>query len=174
MLYPKKTKSIIKKESAIFNKLPSYPLIPYTKDNYQNALSFLFLKWHERAAENPYSKAPYDLSYACKFCSIFACQLFGGSLYGNHDHQFCVLENGSIVDFSKDSEFTKSLTNPYIHDEIFWMSPDHKDSLVSTTNRIAKWLEEFHGAELIPPKISNHAVEKSMTEFLMNSTEPNF
>lgn len=102
---------------------------------------FLFQKWCERAEENG-REEPRDLSYSCKFSTLFFKALFGGKIEGNHGHQYNVL-NGEVIDLSEDSEDVKGLKNPYYNDELFFGNVDHVKSMKSCTERVEKWVEQF-------------------------------
>lgn len=128
-------------------KLKSMKLrgIPLTPENLKSAKDFALRKWQERAAERGYRK-PKDLSDACKFCSEFAANLFGGKTKGNYHHQFAVVNN-YIVDLAENSKNVKDLkargVDPYKHDPAFWGNPDHKESIKSIQPRIKKWRTQF-------------------------------
>lgn len=107
------------------------------------AKEYLLRRWKERARELG-RPIPDDLSYSCKFTSMFASIVFGGKMQGNHDHQYVVLQNGDILDLNEDAADTKALGDrAYVHDPIFWNSPDHKASMKSCEPRVNDWVSGF-------------------------------
>ena len=117
-------------------------IIPATPENITKAKEFVFRKWQERAKELGRPE-PTDLSSSCKFGSLFAQKIFGGKLQGNYDHQYVVLANGQIIDFSHDAADVQKLKKVYYHDSLFWNNPDHRESMKSCLPRVNKWVDEF-------------------------------
>lgn len=109
--------------------------------NFDRMRSFVLQKWKERARERGLPE-PKDLSNSCKFCTLFVKALHGGEIRGNYHHQFNVI-NGEIVDLSFDSEDVSKLDDPYEHDEIFWLNPEHKESMKSCKPRVRQWVKEY-------------------------------
>lgn len=132
------TKSWLNKETDGF--------LPATEDNIQKAKDFAFKKWRERAIERG-RQEPVDLSFSCKFCSLFVKQVFGGRIEGNYDHQYNVIYDQRI-DLSEGSADVLTLDKPYYHDTRFFGCKDHLDSLNSCLERVDSWTELFT-AELI-------------------------
>jgi hypothetical protein len=117
--------------------------LPATPANITLAKAFVFEKWKERAAEMGRS-TPEDLSYACKFTSIFAQRVFGGELRGNYDHQYLVTHDGKIVDLNEEARDVLELgDDAHEHDDEFFGSDDHEASLASCLPRVEKWVQEF-------------------------------
>jgi hypothetical protein len=120
--------------------------LPATVENVTKAHDFVFEKWKERARENR-REEPLDLSFSCKFSSMFAQRIFGGEIQGNYDHQFLRLDNGEIVDLNKDAADVQAIVDddedPYHHDDDFFGSPDHRDSMDSCQPRVDQWVDEF-------------------------------
>ena len=113
-----------------------------TSKNIKLAKDFVFEKWKERQAER--FMVPNDLSYSCKFSSMFAQRIFGGTIKGNYDHQFVVLPDGNILDLNYDAEDVKKLGDKaYKHDPKFFGKGDHKKSMKSCEPRVNRWVEEF-------------------------------
>ena len=115
--------------------------IPATDENLQKAKDFILEKWRERAAERG-NQMPSDLSYSCKFTTLFVKMVFGGSIKGNFDHQFNFID-GRIVDLNHDAADVVSLDDPHRHDELFFGNRDHIGSMKSCLPRVEQWVEEF-------------------------------
>ena len=132
--------------------------------NIARAREFALKKWKERAAERG-SPEPSDLSYSCKFTSLFCQKLFGGKIRGSWDHQYIVLDDGAVVDLNIDAEDVKALGDKaHTHDPSFFRgNRDWKDSMNSIKPRVAQWVKEFkstlnesvleEGLIAIPPKM---------------------
>jgi hypothetical protein len=114
--------------------------IPATQDNIVKAKTFVLKKWQERAAER--GKTVDDLSNACKFSSMFAQRIFGGTIQGNYDHQYLVLSD-RVIDLNDDAMDVQKMSNPYRHDKSFFGKKDYKASMKSCEPRVEKWVEEF-------------------------------
>jgi hypothetical protein len=144
-----------------------------SEENIARARAFAMEKWKERARERG-SPDPADLSYSCKFTSLFAQRLFGGKIQGNYDHQFLALPDGKIVDLNIDAEDVKKLGDrAHQHDPLFLnkRNRDWRDSMQSVQPRVDRWVEEFksslqnecieeeridEGLIAIPPKMHEH------------------
>lgn len=141
-----KTPKVLSYERSLLKKIQGSVVQPIEWNPHTNeaAYSFLLMKWKERAKERGLQE-PVDLSYACKFCSLFAWVVFSGEIMGNEDHQFCVMNDGRVLDFTEASELTQSLDpdTAWTHDDAFWMSKDHRDSLASIVARVKSWIIEF-------------------------------
>ncbi|AOG03472.1 hypothetical protein [Bosea sp. RAC05] len=87
-------------------------------------------------------RAPSDLTNACKFASLFAKLIFGGSIAGNEKHQFNLI-NGRIVDLTAGSSGLAGMKGAYRHDPIFFGNDDHLASLVSCMPRVREWADDF-------------------------------
>ena len=120
-----------------------------TDELIEAAREFVFERWKERAAER-YREEPKDLSYSCKFGSLFLHALIGGRITGNEDHQF-VEKDGEIYDLSADAEDVAKLPHPYHMDPLFFGSRDHLVSMNSCLPRVSDWLESFDYA---PPALT--------------------
>lgn len=118
--------------------------LPATVDNIHRAKDFLMGKWVEWHQERG-NDHPEDLSNSCKFSSLFAREVFGGRLRGNHLHQFVELPNGQILDLNIDARDVLNMGAHAHHhdDELFWGNPEHKESLDSCRPRVAQWVAEF-------------------------------
>lgn len=120
-------------------------IYPLTEENLALAAEVALQCWRERSAERS-APPPADLSYSCKFCSLYAKALFGGSIRGNFDHQYNVIQ-GKRVDLSGASMDVSAIrsagANPYFHDSDFFGSGDHLESLLSCLPRVEKWLRTF-------------------------------
>jgi hypothetical protein len=116
-----------------------------TDENLAAAKRMAMHGWSMRAKERGISD-PEDLSYSCKFSSLFIKILFGGSIAGNHDHQFNVID-GKIIDLSSDSgdvnDIKKNGEDPYAIDHDFLFNEDHIDSMYSCLPRVESWVEKF-------------------------------
>lgn len=114
-----------------------------TPENIELAREFVFGKWKERAIERGQPE-PSDLSYACKFSSMFAQRIFGGEVQGNLDHQYLRTWDGNIVDLNIDAEDVKMLgDDAHWHDEGWFGCPEHNESIASCRPRVEKWVREF-------------------------------
>ena len=116
-------------------------VLPLTDENLRKAREFVFVKWKERAQERG-DKIPEDLAKSCKFSTLFIKKLFGGSIQGNVDHQYNVID-GKIIDINKDAKDVLRLENPYNHDPKFFGNPEHMDSMKTCIERVNIWVEEF-------------------------------
>lgn len=152
----------------------------------ESARYFVGLRWTERQAERmaqlqaqfqiepePGSAsllagpAPQDLAGACKFASMFAQRLFGGSLRGNVDHQYLQREDGRIIDLcalASDVAETRRLgRDPYRHDRRWFGNAEHKASLRSCEERVEAWVAAWQaaGGTIFVPEPSNVTPEPS-------------
>jgi hypothetical protein len=121
-----------------------------TDEIIEKAKAFCLRKWVERhierfpglAADRP-DMTPTDLSYSCKFTSLFAQKLFGGVLRGNYHHQY-LISNGKKIDLNIDAADVKRLgKKAYRHDAKFFGNRHHQASLDSCMPRVNQWVEEF-------------------------------
>lgn len=145
MLYsqhPSKSATSISREARLLSAINCSTKLEFSEPLFLELQVFLLKVWQQRATER-LLRQPVDLSYACKFCSLFAVSVLGGELAGNQDHQFSILADGRVIDFTRDSEFTKSLHMPYLHDESFWLNKDHFESLQSIIPRVNDWLLQY-------------------------------
>lgn len=120
--------------------------LPATPENIARAKEFVMKKWIERFRERsgPNASPPTDLTDSCKFSSLFAQEVFGGSLRGNGDHQYVETPKGEIIDLNIDAQDVKQLGDrAHRHDDLFWGSRDHRVSLNSCRGRVADWVKEF-------------------------------
>lgn len=107
-------------------------------DNLEIVRGALSRLWAERAAERGLVP-PDDLAGSCKFSSLLVSSVFGLEMRGSFDHQFCVTEDGSVVDLNENEPDVLDLDEPHEHDEDFWMSRDHRESLESCLLRVMRW-----------------------------------
>jgi len=123
---------------------PAMSILPIaaTAENVEFAKQFVLAKWRERATERLMAP-PQDLSSSCKFTSLFAREVFGGKIRGNWDHQFVVLPGGDILDLNEDALDVQGMSDPYRHDDLFWMNREHRKSLKSCMPRVKTWISEF-------------------------------
>ena len=135
-------------------------LIDLSEGMLTTARAFVFERWlereHGRASDRatlaglPFDvwarergwNAPQDLTNASKFSSLFTKLIFGGSIQGNADHQFNVID-GRIVDLTAGSAGLSGLANPYNHDPLFFGHDDHLASLASCMPRVRLWADQF-------------------------------
>ncbi len=103
--------------------------------------SFCYKKWCERAAERGVGK-PDDLSYSCKFTSMFVREVIGGYISGSYDHQFVVLDD-EVIDINQDAQDVRDLDDPHDEDFSFLGRRDHLESLESCVPRVNDWVSEF-------------------------------
>lgn len=127
----------------LINLVEAAHFLPATPENIERAKAFVFEKWKERAAERG-KPEPADLSYACKFSSLFAQRIFGGELRGNIDHQFLRTWDGQIVDLNMDAADVRELgADAHEHDEDWFGCDDHEESMASCLPRVEKWVKQF-------------------------------
>lgn len=130
---------------------------------------FVGLRWAERQAERlaqsqaqhqiepdtspappRAGSAPQDLAGACKFASMFAQRLFGGSLRGNGDHQYLQRDDGRIIDLcalaSDVAEIRRLGRDPYRHDRRWFGNAEHKASMRSCEERVDAWVAAWQAA----------------------------
>jgi ribosomal protein S18 acetylase RimI-like enzyme len=162
---------------------------PATPEWIQKAKEFVAEKWAQRAVEFGREK-PRDLKGACKFCSLFAQELFGGELRGNWHHQFVVLD-GKTIDLTEGSEGS----DRYDHDDQFWGNREHRESLASCRPRVEQWVAEFqqrypitktasapvglidwnHPQEGLTTSFETlHAIDPRMTAYITNLLHSNY
>lgn len=147
---------------------------------------FVGLRWAERQAERLVRSqaqyqiepdlspaqplagpAPQDLAGACKFASMFAQRLFGGSLRGNVDHQYLQRHDGRVIDLcalaSDVAEARRLGRDPYRHDRRWFDNADHKASLRSCEKRVDAWVVAWQavGGTIFVPEPSNVTPEPS-------------
>ena len=137
--------------------------LPVTDENIRAAKKFVFEKWKERAREMGRDE-PIDLSSACKFASLFAAKVFGGTVRGNFFHQWVELPSGQHLDLNSEAADVatmlqgeipndtksyaqlnrKKLPNPlYTHDDRHMKTRGNKESMDSIRPRVDRWVEEF-------------------------------
>lgn len=112
-----------------------------TAENVEAARIFALDRWRERAEENGLP-VPADLSGACKFCSLFAKSLFGGSIDGHYDHIFNRI-GGEVLDLSAASADVIGLRDAYRSDPEFLASEDLHYSLETCVPRVLRWVAAF-------------------------------
>ena len=88
--------------------------LPATPDNVAAAQTFALARWREHVAEMTRKISrlraceyvePADLSNACRFAAVFAQAVFGGELYGNYYHVWCVTADGQRIDLTDGVQF---------------------------------------------------------------------
>lgn len=106
---------------------------------------FVYEKWCQRANERNQAQ-PDDLSYSCKFSSLFIKMIFGGIIEGNEHHQYNVID-GKIWDLSSQSHDVLMLKekdiDAYYHDVYFFANDEHLESLQSCMPRVMGWASEY-------------------------------
>ena len=112
-----------------------------TETNISRAKAFVLAKWKERAAELERPE-PKDLTDACKFASMFAQQIFGGRLRGNHDHQWLEID-GNIVDLTDAAGVERWPEDIHEHDDDFWGNEEHQENMATCIPRVNRWVQEF-------------------------------
>lgn len=117
-------------------------LIPHSEDAEEAARDFALNGWNARRFERGLPAAK-DLSNACKFASLFARELFGGTLKGNAEHQYLELPSGQVVDLTQGSAMFDEMDDPMVHDPDFWGNPEHVESLESCMPRVDDWVKGF-------------------------------
>ncbi|WP_156924266.1 transcriptional regulator [Derxia gummosa] len=106
-----------------------------------DAGDFIFRKWRERASERG-EPVPLDLSRSCKYGSLFMSLVYGGTIAGNYQHQFNIID-GRIVDLSHAAADVFRMREPYAHDADLFVADFHRESMASITPRVSGWVEEF-------------------------------
>ena len=137
--------------------------LPATPENIAAAKSFVFGKWRERAKELGRDD-PVDLSDACKFTSLFAATVFGGTMRGNFFHQWVALPDGRTLDLNDEAadvitmlrgeipddakDYASSMgkklpSSLYTPDERHMRSRGNRQSMASVRLRVQQWADEF-------------------------------
>lgn len=141
------------KPQKILGQLENADPLEYNSEHFLTAQAFVMNKWLERFNEKKQGweksiggeygeKPPQDLSGSCKFSSLFAATVFGGEVQGNEYHQYCVVGK-HVIDLNKDAKDVKDLEDPYYHDDYFFGSKDHMESMKHCKDRVNAWLKEF-------------------------------
>ena len=115
--------------------------LSYSYARFARAKLFLFEKWCELATTQNLIR-PTDLSSSCKYGSLFAQNIFGGSIRGHYEHQYNFIE-GRLVDLSHDSLDVGRMSNPYLHEKTYFDIPETRISLARCSPRAAQWACEF-------------------------------
>ena len=114
-------------------------------NNWEFLRTFLLEMWNERAMEMYNSKVD-DLSMSCKFVSLFCFKLFGGTLQGNYNHSYLVIE-GKIFDPTYPSSmfdtFKVQKVDPYEIDNNTYFNDDYQESIYSCEPRVDIWINLF-------------------------------
>jgi hypothetical protein len=105
------------------------------------AREFVFVKWCERAQERG-EAPPVDLSRSCKYGTLFMHTVFGGTIAGNYQHQFNVIDD-RIVDLSDGAADVALLSFPYRHDPDLFGVAEHIASMDGCRPRVDVWAAEF-------------------------------
>jgi hypothetical protein len=121
--------------------LPQIGKLTYSSENFAKAKVFLFGKWCELASARNLIK-PTDLSRSCKYGSLFAQRVFGGSIRGHYEHQYNFID-GRLVDLSHDSLDVGRMTNPYLHEILFFAIPEIQARLAKCSPRAEQWANDF-------------------------------
>lgn len=99
--------------------------------------------WRDRARERGFPE-PSDLSSSCMFSSLLVRALFGGTIRGNHDHQFNQV-GGVVIDLNSTAADVAAIRargcDPYWHDRRFFGNADHLANMLSCMPRVANWLD---------------------------------
>src|ERR1035437_5037854 len=91
--------------------------------NLQRAKRFALARWQERARLHDQGKeVPPDLAGACKFCALFAQELFGGELKANWFHVWVSLD-GNVLDLT-DAQGV-SVEQSALAEDTPWFRPWH-------------------------------------------------
>lgn len=120
-----------------------------TPDIVEAARKFIAKKWAERAKELGREK-PENTKTACKFASMFAHRVFGGTLEGNARHQYLRTADGHVLDLTDWSD-----ESAYRHDASFFHNPEHAESMSSCKQRVDSWVAEF---------VQKHPVRESLLQ----------
>ena len=115
------------RQEACSGCLPAEAVVRPTKANIAAARDFVWHKWLERASETD-RQPPTNLSGACKFASMFAQRVFGGTLRGNKHHQYVEHPEAGVIDLT-DAAGVPHGIDAHAHDRIFWNNPDHRDAM---------------------------------------------
>jgi len=96
--------------------------------------------WNERNAERGLQSE--DRSGSCKFASLLARVLFGGTLAGNQQHVF-VRRRGKRLDLNEAQQDVLKLGEKAYEEDGSIGGRDYRCSLGSCLPRVNRWLEEF-------------------------------
>lgn len=129
------------------------------------ARAFVFKQWIARAIELGHQPLPMDLTNSCKFSSLFAQRVFGGTIEANESHCFNRI-NGKVVDINEFAMDTISLDEPHECDEYFMEEPEFHESMTSCLPRVERWCDEF----IIQALQQGHGI--STTKKSLNSDFP--
>lgn len=113
----------------------------YCPAQFPLAQAFVFRKWVEWAVQRE-ATPPLDLSGACKYGSLFMCQVYGGSIQGHYQHQYNHI-NGLQVDLSQDAADVAAMTHPYLHEPLYFAIPEGQVSLESCLPRVDRWVLQY-------------------------------
>ncbi len=105
------------------------------------ARAFVFAKWCERAAERG-EPVPVDLSRACKYGSLFMQSIYGGSIAGNYQHQYNIID-GHQIDLSDTAIDVLAMSHPYHHEAELFLIEEHLASMASCRPRVAAWVVAY-------------------------------
>lgn len=119
-----------------------YPaLLTLTAAELVFARGFVFDKWCERALERG-EKAPLDLSRACKYSSLFMRTVFGGTITGNYQHQFNIID-GNRIDINDRAADVLALARPHFEEPELFDVAEHIASMRACQPRVDVWVAEY-------------------------------
>lgn len=143
-------------------------MTPTTPDDIARAKAFAMSMWRQRALELGRPE-PTDLSDACKFCSLFAQGIFGGSILA-HDFHCWTMVDGEVIDLAEDGRDVLDLADgrvptsatdyanrygltwngddPYEADVCFMARREFVEAMESCIPRTTRWIEEWNRLEV--------------------------
>lgn len=102
---------------------------------------FVLERWCDWAAAREVAP-PQDLSGACRYGSLFMLRLFGGSLRGNYQHQYNDI-GGLHVDLSADAADVRAMTDPWLHEPLYFDVPEQRAALQACLPRVDRWVQTY-------------------------------
>ena len=108
--------------------------------------NFILEKWQKMDYELKDFYEVNDMSFSCKFTSLFCAKLFRGYLRGNKYHNFAIVDN-YIIDPTNPSwmfdRFKEDNIDPYLIDNEYLCTIETQEWVDSCTPRVEGWIEEF-------------------------------
>jgi len=121
--------------------LPQPGLRDYSGALFGASHSFVLQRWRDWAAQRK-SPVPADLSGACRYGSLFMCRLYGGAIRGNYQHQYNDFD-GQHVDLGRGAADVAAMTDPWLHEPLFFQVPELQQALQSCLPRVDDWVALF-------------------------------
>lgn len=123
------------------------------------AKAFALAKWKERweKEEKRYGDPePINLSNACRFCALFARELFGGRIRANYYHCWVRLDDGTVLDLTDGVDAERFGVSPkrlvtasrdFMFDAPGIPNKEFWDNMRTCLPRVRQWSEEFRNRQ---------------------------